>query len=361
MIYLYVFILSLLSCSIFFITKPFSIKIGYQIITIEHIVYWISIIWLAWIIGNRGLAGTDTFTYKVAFTNPAGFQYFEPGYKFVSSLVADLGLDFTYLQLVMSFGTMIVFGIAYSLANSKTTLSLFYFIATGVFYTLFNTMRQGMAEALFLLAVVLFFKLNGKKKYITSGLILYAAYLFHASVIVVVLIVLVGIVVWKLLNSWFYFLIIIISFLGLLGIRVPITQFSSIFSKLGLSYISSYSDYLGEFSYGVEGYITLILFLLIVILTCGSNQLFQNDIYRLSYMLFLLYLVISSVFGYGGLMNRFLNYFVPFFPILFVYLPKMADSSIKKLSIQIIIFMYILEFIIYTFLSNYQLILPYRP
>lgn len=60
-------------------------------------------------------------------------------------------------------------------------------------------------------------------------------------------------------------------------------------------------------------------------------------------------------------MNRFLNYFVPFFPIVFVYLPEATESNRKKSIVELLIYVYILEFTIYTFLSNYQSILPYRP
>ncbi|CUW09049.1 EpsG family protein [Leuconostoc gasicomitatum] len=361
MIYLYVLAVLMVSNLIVSSVRPISIKIFSKLITTEQILYWILIIWLAWIIGTRGLTGTDTFTYEGAFHNPSAYQYFEPGYQWVSKNIADFGFDFSVLQWVMSIGTMFIFGFAYALATPKIMLSLIYFVGTGIFYTLFNTMRQGMAEALFLLSVILFFKLNGKKKYIITFLLMYCSYLFHASVLIVILFSLLGIVICKFLGEWFYFVAIIISIIGLVGIRMPIDQFSSLFSKVGLTYIDAYGDNLGSVNYGIEGYIIILLFLIIVMIIHGSRKLAMNNIFKMACILFSLYLIIASSFGYDGLMNRFLNYFVPFFPIVFVYLPEATESNRKKSIVELLIYVYILEFTIYTFLSNYQSILPYRP
>lgn len=361
MIYLVIFFTLMITGIIFFSYGSLQVRIGSKLINVESTVYWFYVIILTCILGFRGMSGTDTWTYQGAYSNLSAYQYFESGYRWLSLEAWNSGLSFEQFQILMAFITMFLFALAYSISVSNTVMALFFFVGTGVYYTLFNTMRQGMAEALFLLAVILFYRLSGWKKYIVTGILIYLAYLFHVSVIVVVIMWILSAIAWNIFGYRVQTFTILISLLGILGVRIPVSKFSNLFSQMGLSYIDSYSEYLGDINYGLQGTVTILIFVAIVFLIGKREKIFSSKIGQISYVLFLLYLITSSVFGYVGLMNRFLNYFVPFFPILFVDLINNSRLKDRKASIQLLIIFYLIIFMLYTLVGNYQGILPYRP
>lgn len=361
MIYLVSFFILMITGIFFFSYGSLQIRISSKLISVESTVYWFYVIILTCIVGFRGMTGADTWTYQGAYSNLSAYQYFEPGYRWLSLEAWNSGLSFEKFQILMAFITMFLFAISYAISVSNTTMALFFFVGTGIYYTLFNTMRQGMAEALFLLAVILFYRLLSWKKYIITGILIYVAYLFHASVIVVVVMWAVAAIMWKIFGYRLQNFAILIALLGLLGVRVPVSNFSNLLSQMGLSYVDSYSEYLSDINYGLQGTVTILMFVTIVLLVGKKQGIFSSKISQVSYILFLLYLIVSSAFGYVGLMNRFLNYFVPFFPILFVNLINNSRLKDRKVIVQLLIIFYALDFTLYAILSNYQNILPYRP
>ena len=132
--------------------------------------------------------GTDTGTYVRNFINQLDYQYFnfrdgvELGYQLIEYSLLRITYNYFWLFFVTSF--IVVFCYLYVFRkNSKDyTTSVFIFITLGTYTFFFNGLRQGLAMAIFALAIPYLIKRNFYKYF----LICIFASFFHTTALLMV-------------------------------------------------------------------------------------------------------------------------------------------------------------------------------
>lgn len=135
----------------------------------------------------RGLGvGEDVKNYAKYYNElkNGSFAMFEPmsskyefGYTFLNSILAIIGCNFRILLFIIALFTSICFVLFTNKFSKDKTMSLLLYVMLGVFAQSLNTLRQIIAMALILLAVMKIYD----KKWIWSSIFILLASSFHIS------------------------------------------------------------------------------------------------------------------------------------------------------------------------------------
>ena len=131
--------------------------------------------------------GTDAVVYRDFYeqikSRQIGIKYgqWEIGFSALCYLFGRLlGLSYLWFQIFTSFVILTCFALFIWKNSSNKFLSLFIFIAFGLYFYSFNVLRQGLALAIFLANLTIFLK---DRKWWKYFLLLPVAVLMHNSII----------------------------------------------------------------------------------------------------------------------------------------------------------------------------------
>lgn len=222
--------------------------------SLNHTSFWLPLIVLSLFAGIRSVGvGTDTGTYTTKFVSQLDVQYFvfredvELGYQLFE--YALLSLTDNYFWLFFTSGLIVVYCYLKIIKRYSVNywFSVFLFVTSGVYTFFFNGLRQGLAMAIFTLAIPYLLE----KRLLLYILICAVSSLFHVTALVMIP---------------FYFIVNLkINYLY----KILAVFFGSLLlSKFLISYVASTNDrYEGytQVSEQAGGYLTLGFYIVIMI------------------------------------------------------------------------------------------------
>ena len=140
---------------------------------------------------DHGYGGIDAISYKQIFESSINLSFGEFNairkeellYNFITWLIGNFTNDFKYVLLVMHSISYICFAVTYkyiSFKENKLINSLYTFVIIGWLFTMFNTLRFGVALSLAMLAYI---KLTNNKNQAAIFYLIIAC-LFHTSSVI---------------------------------------------------------------------------------------------------------------------------------------------------------------------------------
>lgn len=277
---------------------------------------WFIGIILFYIAAFRYYNGGDTLNYATSFklipalenitaSDYTNFRY-QHGYIFFVSLLKSIYNNFLIQQIVTAlFVNIVVFRFIRKYSVYAFFTTLIYFLLNYFEYNM-EVMRECIAVALGLLA----YESIQNKRYIVSGVLIYLAYQFHISALILVLLPFLANI--NFTKKSFYIIISIAVFIPTIYMAVPNLEYYAImiFNQddwTNENYLQQ--EYNQELS--INFYITHILKYIIIpfSLIWYINKRQQIEYNGLIYAFAILQLL--SMFSYA--FYRFANYFAPFY------------------------------------------------
>lgn len=272
-------------------------------------------------LGNRGLTGTDSITYSLAYNQILPSYFFEPLYRFIQSFFIDNGLSFSQLQMFIAILTVGFSGIAFVDFGVSIPIMLLMYYSPLIYFNSFNIARQQLAISIYVLAVYfLLKKLNTNKlkfSYVFMFLVaIVAAYNIHHTIEIAVLFFVISYLMIGKNFKRIMFVIKTITFFGVIGLKIPITAIGSFLGVIGLNYFETYanSQYL-QFTASTFRHISLILVFLLMLLIDPKKLITKFE--KFIYVQLVICGFISAFFGDALLILRIQYYMQAFFPFLF--------------------------------------------
>ena len=311
--------------------------------------FWVPLIVLSLFSGIRSFrVGTDSGNYTRDFRRSLdiyNFQFNESveiGYQVLKYIL--LSLTYSYFWLFWLSGLIVVYCYLKVIRRYSVNywFSVFLLITLGVYTFFFNGLRQGLAMAIFVLAIPYLLE----KRFVRYFLVCIVASLFHVTALFIIP---------------FYFLV---NFKTKLIYKIIITFLGSLFSvQFVISYIAGTNEkYEGYAEVGQEGggYLTLGFYLLILLLIYFVIRIY--DIKDKQFMQLFTFYAVGVVFLIPVAMlganpsgpQRLLTYFtwtlVLILPIVFKKINNIYITSIS-------VFAFIVYFILTT--SKFSNLTPY--
>lgn len=315
--------------------------------TISSNVYLIfSGIFLIFLLGNRGLTGTDTPVYYGSFSQFLNSSYFEPFYKFIQDYFFFKGYSFLDLELVMAIFAVAPIIMLFFKFGRNTTLLLLAYYGPFQYFINFNIMRQGVAVTLY--ACSIFLLLNQEKnnkiflKVILSALLMYSAYNFHHSIAIGVIIFILSLVIELFSVKKLAVIVKILIVLSVIGIRFPITAFSNFLNIFGITYLQSYAN-TGYLQYNSNLYNFANIIMCFTIFCLINLKQLNTWFEKYVYVQMMIYLIVSAYFGNPQFVVRILYYTQIFFPFLFAIVWKRGQKLyVRDIFLKLMIIVYII-------------------
>ncbi|OLO83456.1 polysaccharide polymerase [Actinomyces naeslundii] len=211
----------------------------------------------------KAIAATDSFQEALSVSR------FESGYVLVNYLVSRLTQDFNLLLLITSvfvYGSAVLFIKRYAASYS---LALLFAFGMSVFYDLMLAVRQGIAVAIFLLAVPALME----RKLVRYVLLVVLASQFHVSVLLMLVVYLIPYMRLSTFGDWFKW-----------GALIGIVMFSLSWLLTRLLVSSAYYGHYLHSDYadgGVRSATVLLIVTRIILMllaaTCGWNAAVEAD------------------------------------------------------------------------------------
>ena len=211
----------------------------------------------------KAIAATDSFQEALSVSR------FEYGYVLVNYLVSRLTQDFNILLLITSvfvYGSAVLFIKRYAASYSLAVLFAF---GMSVFYDLMLAVRQGIAVAIFLLAVPALME----RKLVRYVLLVVLASQFHVSVLLLLVVYLIPYMRLSTFGDWFKW-----------GALIGIVMFSLSWLLTWLLISSAYYGHYLHSDYadgGVRSATVLLIITRIILMllaaTCGWNASVEAD------------------------------------------------------------------------------------
>ncbi len=289
--------------------------------------------------------------------------YVEFGYKLMNEIILFIPFfNEKILYIITSFFIIIMFGIFIKRTVSKEywLLSLFLFITTGIYFASMNLVRQYMAIAICLLAIL---KLD-RAKNIQFVILTFIAITFHTSALIMFAFALFYILLKKTNSTTIMW---IIYSLSLVFIIIDLRQLIEFFSFLIPDRWKWYLDSNFLNDRNTSAIVKQLIPNIIVVYSIVKNKELKKhyDKFDISFALIFMSTIITNCF-YGILvLLRLSNYFdfgfLIIIPIIFDYLVK-YDKKIKlsKFYIISIIVYYLLLTVMTIFIMNGHGVMPYK-
>ena len=292
--------------------------------------------------------GTDSGTYVRNFINQLDYHYFdfrddvEIGYQLIEYLLLRITYNYFWLFLVTSSIIIFSYLLVFKKNSNNYTASVFIFITLGTYTFFFNGLRQGLAMAIFALAIPYLINRN----FYIYFLICIVASLFHTTALLML-----PFYIFVNLNIKILYKLIII-FLG-----------SFTLSKFLITYVAStnerYEGY-AQVSERAGGLLTLFWYIIILIIIYISSYIYKikdKDFHQmLSFyalgVIFMLPVALLDSNPSGP--QRLLPYFTWILALILPFLYKRINN--KYINI-ISIFLAIIYFILTT--SRFSNLTPY--
>lgn len=288
--------------------------------------------------------------------------YVEFGYKLLNQIIIFIpfiGVDFLYITT--SFFIVLLFGtyIKKSVPQQYWFLSMFLFIATGIFFASMNLLRQYIAIAICLLAVL---RLD-KKKYISFVILIILAMLFHTSAFVLFPFAILYILSKKLQNNTLLWVAYLLSLLFIvIDLRKIIDVFDFLIPDRWKWYLNSNFLTDRNSSAIVKQLVPNLIVIYSIIKRKELRKYYEK--FDITFALVFMATIITNCF-YGILvLLRLSNYFdfgfIILIPILFDYIANYEKKyKFSKLCIIGIIIYYLLLTIVTIFIMNGHGVMPY--
>ena len=232
--------------------------------SLDHTSFWLPLIVLTLFAGSRSYhVGTDTENYTRKFNIQLDIEYFrfsegiELGYQALEYAILSVTNNYFWLLVITSLIVVYCYLRVIRRYSVNYWFSVFLYITLGIYTFFFNGLRQGLAMAIFTLAIPYLLE----KKFILYLLICIIASLFHITALFMIP---------------FYFIVnlrieplykILATFLG-----------SLLISRLLVSYIASTNDrYEGyaQTSENAGGFLILLFYTIIMIAVIFSGYLYK--------------------------------------------------------------------------------------
>ena len=304
----------------------------------------------------RGEVGNDYKTYAVTFHEVwvNGYVVTEPGFNLLVKIIYTIVGHENYIAVfaAFSFATVALFLKIFHEDSENFFLSMFLFMALGLYFRTFTTVRY-----YFILAVALFsIRYVAQKKFIRFVVLIVAAAFFHKSVLVIIPLYLVA---FYLKKKWQYAVVFAGSLAVLLGKEIVMWVALKLYpSYENTSFLNGEGGILSNLPN--IGRCLLVLFLCICFYKEAIKENERNRIcFNLNIMAVLLYIC-----GYYlPLLSRFSYYLmVPHLLLVPAVITKIPDEKKKKwitavaLGIGMIYFLYFLK----TASNEAIRVLPYK-
>lgn len=321
------------------------------------------IIFLAFLLGQRKLTGSDSSAYEYIYQTGIGFDRLEDGYKWISLFFQSNNYSFWSFQFVIGILTVFVATIAFLYWDSKSKfIQLLVFYSPFWYFMSFNGMRQGIATSFVYLGTVLLWHSGLTGRLIIKLLALtcfVVAYNFHHMAITVILFVsLIWILgLFKVVISSKILKLLAIILVPLLLLMPPLYSIQSsleILAKFGLDYTSLLSVAGSSYEMSTKGLCFVIILLMMIILSKGSIK--YNGL--LNYYQFFIFILLMLLLIFGSGMNsmRVFDYFIPVLALFVKYLLEDRHRNYQNI---ILIYLFMFLAFVYAIIQNTHQIMPY--
>ncbi|MEE1013325.1 MAG: EpsG family protein [Clostridia bacterium] len=274
--------------------------------------------------GGMTHVGIDTYGYYTSYINKIRWNLSDifqedvsdKGYVLLEWCLSNLGVSFwvvLLLSAVVYVGAMAIYIYRYS---QNRWMSLFIFVAMGLYTFAFSAIRQSIAMGICMGAYMLSQKVSGWKGFLGFVVLVWLASTIHASAIVFLPVYFLGKLPYR--NTT------IILMLGIAAITMLFkNQFANLIVQLAAETSDKYESYEMVENAGAGMLLYLFVLMTIVLRLLVSGGMAEagktdNSAYFLLFMLILFPAVQS-----GGAMMRIYYYYYMF---LIVYLPNMLES-----------------------------------
>lgn len=316
---------------------------------------WYNIVLIVFILiaGLRYKVGGDTQSYyeyykSVTALSDTSFLDLSSGkfaifWNILASSCKSISEDFVFLQIIHAiFINVTLFWFIKKYSAFKFTSLLFYFMFAFLYFNM-EIMRESIAISFFLLAYPYF----TKKKWLKYYILIFVAFLFHNSAIILFIFPLMSNLKYSKRNLlWITF-----CFLAFMLVLAKNPQLINILlvNETIEGKFNLYSEYVQNINGKILVFVSFIILPLYLIMINRRSlkdrrQLFEN-LYLIYFMLAILYLIISGF-------SRFINYLTPFMIVYFSYtihniyrLKKY--QKIKRLTVIFIVFLVFYPKILY--------------
>ncbi len=292
--------------------------------------------------------GIDTHAYYLSYLSKQHFSlhniltsdFNDKGYVILQRIFGKLDLKFWMLLL---FNAIIYVGSVtwyiYKFSKNKW-LSLFIFLAMGLYTFAFSAVRQSIAMGFCLIAFLLSNKISGWKSFLLFVFFTFIASTIHASAVIFFPMYFLQKLEYKTITVW---LLLGVSALTMLFK----TQFANLILTLAAEASDKYEGYeiLEGSNAGILLYLLILAFIVLKLLEPGQKLSTKKDssIYFLLFML-----ILFPATQTGGAMMRIYYYYYIF---IVVYIPN-ALANIRDYKIRFLAYLFINAFLLYFYLSG---------
>ena len=304
--------------------------------------------------------GIDTYAYYKSYMQKGSYQildilqedFNDKGYVLLQAILAKLNCKF-WVLLTLS-AVVYVGGMAWYIKkySKNCWMSIFIFLALGLYTFAFSGIRQTIAMGLCMIAYMLANKIPGWKGFLVYIGITYVAHTIHASAIIFLPV--------YFLQKIPYKTITVFIFLGIAGLTMLFkNQFANLIFQLAIETSDKYEGYAIVENAGAGFLLYLFIFMTVVLrlLASGSmNEVAQKDN---SVYLLLCMLILFPATQSGGAMMRIYYYYYMF---IIVYLPNVLES-IDDLKTKQFAYLMLSVFLLWFYISgNYSslMLIPYH-
>lgn len=289
--------------------------------------------------------------------------YVEFGYKLLNQFIIFIpfiGVDFLYI--VTSFFIVLVFGkyIKKSIPQQYWFFSMFLFITTGIFFASMNLLRQYIAIAICLLAIL---RLD-KKQYISYIALVFVAMTFHTSALIMLPFALFYIISKRINSNTFLWIIYILSLLFIvIDLRKIIDIFAFLLPERWKWYLDSHFFVDRNYSAILKQLVPNILVIYLIMNRTEMRKYYER--FDISFALAFITTILTNCFYGILLLLRLSNYFdfsfIIIIPLIFDYLMKYEKKAkMAKIYKICIIIYYLLLTIVTIFVMNGHGVMPYK-
>ena len=274
--------------------------------------------------GKINHVGIDTYNYYHMYLEKEIWKFSDifqqnvsdKGYFLLEWVLYTLKIDFwvlLFISAMLYVGVLAIYIYRYS---KNRWMSIFIFVAMGLYTFAFSAIRQGIAMGICILAYMLMEKVKGVKGFLLFALLIWIASTIHAS---------------ALIFFGAYFLqkipfkpVTVFIFLGISTVTMLFkNQFANLILQLAAETSEKYESYevVQNGGAGIMLYLFVLMTVVLRLLASGSmNEVAKKDN---SVYLLLCMLILFPATQTGGAMMRIYYYYYMF---IVVYLPNVLES-----------------------------------
>ena len=305
-----------------------------------------SILFFIVLLGGRENVGKDYSNYVDYFKGIQSAAFLEPGYDLLNLSISNLGLDVSFVFLIMAILSSIFIFKSFDNNNDIKTLPTSLLIVVFGFLFLSNGVRQGLAVSIFFFA----YRFIKNRQFLYYICCIAFACLFHYSAI---LLIPIYFFTTKSYPIWLYLSVFTVSLLSIFLFN------SSFLMKLNfISYINRYENnsLLTETTLSAGNILILLFNLFAFIFSLYKRTYKANPII---FNLFFIYIILTNTQMAVALLTRLSIYFLWFsyawLPIMYYqyknFMPRISSIFVRNL---IILYYLIIALNSYLYFDTYH-------